>query len=372
MRTYRVVVIGGYGFFGRRLVERLARQSGLHIVVAGRSSANGQALAETLRGPAVARVDSATLDVHAGDFVDRLRALAPDAVVHTSGPFQGQQYLVAQACIAIGAHYIDLADGREFVAGIGGLHAQASAAGLAVISGASSVPALSSTVADHLAQGFARVQAIDIGISPGNRTDRGLSTVQAILSYCGKPLPAARAAAPIFGWSGSRRHTYPAPVGTRLLSPCDVPDLVLLPARYAGNPIVRFGAGLELPLLHRGMNAMAMLARLGIVADWSVHAGVLKRIADLARSLGSDAGAMHVSMTGETAQGLTRTRTWHLVATAGDGPCVPTLAAAALVRRLREGDASLVGARPCVGLLDLQDFAREAEGLRIDMAEAEP
>jgi hypothetical protein len=278
---------------------------------------------------------------------------------------------VAEACIAAGAHYIDLADGREFVAGIDGLQMQALAARLAVISGASSVPALSSAVADHLAQGFTKFEAIDIGISPGNRTDRGLSTIHAILSYCGKPLP-ARGSFPVFGWSGSRRHAYPAPVGIRLLSPCDVPDLVLLPGRYAGNPSVSFGAGLELSLLHRGMNAMAMLTRLGIVPDWSVHADALKRAADWFKTLGSDAGAMHVSVTGETAQGVKCTRAWHLVATAGDGPYVPTLAAAALVRKLHQGDDSLVGARPCVGLLSLEDFAREADGLHIDMGEVSP
>lgn len=372
MHTYRVLVIGGYGFFGRRLVERLVRQQGLHIIAAGRSACHGQRLVETLHPLALAEVSSATLDVHSSGLERELRALAPDIVVNASGPFQGQQYLVAKACMAVGAHYIDLADGREFVAGIGCLDRQASAFGLAVISGASSVPALSSTVADHLAQGFARVATIDIGISPGNRTDRGLSTVQAILSYCGKPIPVADTAPAAFGWSGSRRHAYPAPVGRRLLSPCDVPDLVLLASRYAGNPTVTFGAGLELSFLHRGMNAMAMLTRLGIVSDWSVHASALKRAADWTKTLGSDAGAMHVSVTGETARGVKDTHAWHLVATAGDGPYVPTLAAAALVRKLHRGDRSLVGARPCIGLLTLQDFARESEGLRIEMSETTP
>ncbi len=158
-------------------------------------------------------------------------------------------------------------------------------------------------------------------------------------------------------------------MGSRLLSPCDVPDLVLLPDRYAGNPSVSFGAGLELPLLHRGMNAMAMLTRLGIVRDWSIHADAPKRAADWFKAQGSDAGAMHVSVTGQTVQGVNSTRTWHLVATAGDGPYVPTLAAAALVRKLHRRDISIVGARPCVGLLSLGDFARESEGLHIEMTE---
>jgi hypothetical protein len=235
MHSYRVLVIGGYGFFGRRLVERLARQPGLHVIVAGRSAEQGQALVRTLRQCDVSEVSYAALDMHASSLTRELKELEPDVVVHTCGPFQGQRYHVAEACIAAGAHYIDLADGREFVAGIGCLQMQALAAGLAVIGGASSVPALSSAVADHLAQGFTKVETIDIGISPGNCTDRGLSTIQAILSYCGKSLP-ARGPAAVFGWCGSRRHAYPTPVGSRLLSPCDVPDLVLLPCRYAGNP----------------------------------------------------------------------------------------------------------------------------------------
>ncbi len=369
MPCYRVLVIGGYGFFGRRLVQRLSRIPGLHVVVAGRSQARGQSLVDELRPHAKAGLSCAALDVDAPHFATALGALAPQAVVHTSGPFQSQDYRVAEACIAADAHYIDLADGREFVAGIGRLDRAARARGLAVISGASSVPALSSAAADQLAHGFTRVDHVDIGISPGNRTERGLATVRAILSYCGKALP-ANAGPPTFGWSGSREHRYPAPVGNRLLSPCDVPDLVLLASRYAGHPSISFGAGLELLLLHRGMNVLALLTRLGIVKDWSVHAAALKWLADWFCRLGSDAGAMHVRVSGETAEGVRRSRTWQLVATGGDGPFVPTLAAAALIRKLQGGDAGLVGARPCVGLLTLQDFARESGGLQIAMTEA--
>ena len=255
------------------------------------------------------------------------------------------------------------------MAGISGLDRAARARGVAVISGASSVPALSSAVADHLAQGFQLVDHVDIGISPGNRTERGLATVRAILSYCGKALPGTDRYA-TFGWSGSRRHSYPPPVGTRLLSPCDVPDLALLPGRYAGQPTISFGAGLELAVLHRGMNVLALLTRLGIVKDWSAHARALNWMADRFSDMGSDAGAMHVCLTGKTAQGVGRTRTWQLVATHGDGPFVPTLAAVALIRKLQRGDAGVIGAQPCVGLLSLQDFERESDGLHIVTTEA--
>lgn len=48
---------------------------------------------------------------------------------------------------------------------------------MAVLSGASSVPVLSGAVAEHLALGLDPMHCIDIGISPGNRTERGLSTI---------------------------------------------------------------------------------------------------------------------------------------------------------------------------------------------------
>ena len=136
--------------------------------------------------------------------------------------------------------------------------------------------------------------------------------------------------------------------------------------------MVRFGAGLELGFLHRGMNLMALLTRWGWVADWSRHAQALKHAADWFQGMGTQAGAMHVSVRGETPDGAKRIRCWHLVATEGDGPYVPTLAAAGLVRKLLRGDALQPGARPCMGLLSLEDFAAEADGLHIEMAEARP
>lgn len=364
MTPYRVLILGGYGFFGSRLATLLSRQGGLHVTLAGRDLAQAQALALRLQPGAASTLAAAALDLHSPTFTADLQHQAPDVVVHTAGPFQGQDYAVARACLLVGAHYIDLADGREFVAGIGALDGAARAAGRIVISGASSVPALSGAVADALAAHFARIDEIGISISPGNRTERGLATTRAVLGYCGKALPPQRGK-PVFGWSGARRHAYPHPVGPRLVSPCDVPDLVLLPKRYAGHPVVRFEAGLELAFLQRGLTAMAWLARRGLVRNWARFARPLATAAGWLRHLGTDAGAMHVQLTGRSWDTMRHQRDWHLVATHNDGPYVPTLAAAALVRQLKEGRLCLEGAQPCVGLLQMADFEREAAGLHI-------
>ena len=115
LRAAHVVVIGGYGFFGRRLVERLSVHASLTVTIAGRSLAQAQALADALQPKARAALRAAAVDIHASDFDQHLLALSPDLLIHTGGPFQGQDYHVARSCIAAGVHYIDLADGRTFV-----------------------------------------------------------------------------------------------------------------------------------------------------------------------------------------------------------------------------------------------------------------
>jgi NAD(P)-dependent dehydrogenase (short-subunit alcohol dehydrogenase family) len=364
LTPYRVLVIGGYGFFGRLLVERLSRQAHLHVIVAGRSAAQAAALVDKLAAGARSGLEAAALDANSDELPAQLARLAVNVLVLASGPFQGQDYRVALACTAAGVHYVDLADGRDFVAGIGDVDVAATAAGVCVISGASSVPGLSSAAVDSMTPGWQRVDHIDIGISPGNRIERGHATMHAVLSSCGQPI-ARVGAAPVTGWLTSRLRRYPAPVGWRLLSPCDVPDLALLPAHYPGRPGVRFSAGLELMSLHLGMNLMAAVARLGLVRNWSRHTAWLKRRSDWLKSWGSDAGAMHVAVRGVDAQGRGAARTWTLVATQGDGPYTPTLAAAALVRKLAQGEPVPIGARACVSLLTLADFEREAAGLKI-------
>lgn len=360
MRITTVLVIGGYGFFGSRLVRLLARQSNLRIQVGGRSLKRAIQLIQSVPCAVQTRLEAQVVDVDAPDFRQVLERCSPDIVVHASGPFQEQEMTVARACIQNRCHYLDLADGRAFVQGISALDAEAKRAGVVVLSGASSVPALSSAAADWLSETFSDVRTIDIGISPGNKTERGLATVRSILSYVGKDLPNGDVA-----WYRSWQKRYPEPVGNRLLSPCDVPDLAVLKGRYPGRCVVRFGAGLEVRWLHRALQVLSRGVYSGRLQQISRHAELLKRASDLFRWQGSDTGAMHVTLTGQDRRGQPHCRTWTLSATKGDGPYVPTLAAAALVRRLSSGASFVAGARPCVGELTLEDFAYEAAGLSI-------
>ena len=155
----------------------------------------------------------------------------------------------------VAAHYIDLADGREFVAGIAALDEAARASGVLVTSGVGTLPALSSAVIDatvidaHVAH-FARLDTIDIGIAPGQCTPRGLAMWQAVLSYCGKPLEVWQDGRwrIAHGWQAAHRFCYPASARAGWLACSNVADPALFLARYRGLQRARFDAGLELLL----------------------------------------------------------------------------------------------------------------------------
>ncbi|HJQ57787.1 MAG TPA: DUF4166 domain-containing protein [Vineibacter sp.] len=372
MSGFRVVVIGGTGAFGARVCRLLARDPGIALYVAARGRAAADALAAELRRQSGrADIVATQLDLEAAAWADDLAALHPAAVVHVAGPFQGSDYRVAEACIRLGAHYVDLADARAFVCGIGMLDAAARAAGVLVTSGASSVPALSAAVVDQLVSGLSRIDAIDIAITPGNRAPRGLATVAGILSYVGQPLRLWRHGAwsEAVGWRDQHRRTLTladgASLGPRWFGLCDVPDLTLFPERYGVRGRVAFHAGLELPLMHFGLWLLTWPVRWGWQRSLAPWARACRWLAERLRHAGTDRGGMLVDVAGRDDEGRAVTRRWRLLAEAGDGPWIPALAAVALVRKLVRGAATARGAMPCVGLLSMDEILAEAEGLAI-------
>jgi saccharopine dehydrogenase-like NADP-dependent oxidoreductase len=179
---HRVLVLGGYGFFGSRICEALARNPRIHLLIAGRDEDKATALAYKL---GIGAPRAKVVDATSPQLSLQLRKLEVGTVIHTAGPFQEQNYAVAQAAIQARCNYFDLADARSFVTGITKLDEAARGAGVAVISGVSSLPALTSAVVDRYLDRFERLDAIRIGLSSGARVP-GLATIQAVLGYAGK------------------------------------------------------------------------------------------------------------------------------------------------------------------------------------------
>jgi short subunit dehydrogenase-like uncharacterized protein len=149
--TVRVLIVGGYGIFGGRLVELLKDEPGLALIVAGRSPERAKAFCARQR--AAATLEPAVFDRN-GDLAHHLATVRPDLLVDASGPYRayGQdRYRVIEACIAAGVSYLDLADGADFVDGVRSLDAAARTAGVFVLSGVPSFPVLTAAATRRLA-----------------------------------------------------------------------------------------------------------------------------------------------------------------------------------------------------------------------------
>ena len=137
-------------------------------------------------------------------------------------------------------------------------------AGCFAITGASTLPALSSAVVDDLKQSLAQLRVIDIVIAPGQRAPRGAATVAGVLGYAGQPFLWWREGSwrSAYGWQELQRAHLS--FGSRWAAACDVPDLALLPARYPGVQTVSFRAALEVSLQHYALWLLAQCRRMGL------------------------------------------------------------------------------------------------------------
>ena len=361
----RVLILGGYGNFGSYIARSLAPEPCIQLLIAGRSRERANAFAASL--DAANPAEGHAIDI-AFDIGAYLSNVAPDMVIHTVGPFQGQSYSVAEACIRSQCHYVDLADGRAFVSGIGALDADARAADVLVISGASSVPCLTAAIVDEAKQRFSSIEDLDYGISAAQQTNRGLATASSVLSYVGRPFTTLRNGAPrtVFGWQDLHSERYPE-LGTRLFGNCDIPDLELFPSRYATLRNIRFCAGHENKLLHLATWLLSWTVRIGLLRPLGRHAERLLKWSFLFDPFGSSRSGFHMYLRGRGLDGGERVERVYIIARQGHGPFIPCMPAIILAKRLAQRGLSQRGARPCLDLIGLEEFSDALHGLDISI-----
>jgi saccharopine dehydrogenase-like NADP-dependent oxidoreductase len=353
----KTLVLGGYGNFGARICRALSDEPSIEVIIGGRDVKQAKALADVIGGSA----KGIAIDHTAVDFSDTLKQLGIELLIHTAGPFQQQDYQVAKAAAKAGAHYIDLADGRRFVCDFSNkLDEIFNAAGCIAISGASTVPALSSAVVDQLCKGWQRIDSIDICIAPAQSAPRGKATLAAVLSYCGESLQVWNAGAwqSLLGWAS------PQPVQFKRLQPrrgalCDIPDLELFPKYYSVTQQVMFRAAVEVGIAQSAFAVIAKLRALGILPNPSRFASLLNFTAPALDFLGSSLGGMFVRVSGMNSDSEFVKRAWHIAADHDHGPEIPCMAAILLARKIAAKQLLSTGAFACLSMLELKDFEIE-------------
>lgn len=352
----KVMVLGAYGNFGQRIVRALVKKQ-IFVILAGRNRVLLEALASKLKAQSQRLISCVEADVSKS--IERLLVEErPFIVINTCGPFQKSDYSIAKQCISHGIHYIDLADGRDFVANICLLDVEAKRKDVAVISGASTVPALSSAVLDEYIKLFTSVHSVRYGISPGQKTSRGLATTKAILSYVGKPFHKMKGSCDVrYGWQNLYCQSYPE-LGKRWMANCEIPDLDLFPKRYAIK-CIEFSAGVESTTLHFSLWLLSWLIRLGMPLNLPKYAGILLKISHWFDQFGTEDGGMHMLISGQTQTGQYKQIKWFIIAKKGDGPQIPAIPAVLLAEKILLGEFTKRGAFPCVGLISLSEYLKE-------------
>lgn len=351
----KVVIAGGYGVFGS-LTARLLVRDGHAVWIAGRDRAKAEALA--------CSIGAAAICVDLRRRPKALFAPAPDVLIDATGPFQRcgpDRYDLPRLCISHRCHYLDLSDAAGFTSGIATLDEAAKAAGVFVLSGASSVPGLSSVIVNDLIAGLDDTDLIDIAILPGNRAPRGQSVIESIVGGVGRSTAARRGGVwrNVRGWTDRRTYTL-APGLRRTGYYVEVPDISLFPEFFAARSVM-FRAGLELGIMNHALSLLAWLRRARNVTLTRPVLRVLYWISDLLYPFGTDRGGMQVTVTGRRDTEVIR-RTWTLVAEKGDGPFVPGILCRSLLRHI----ATIPhGARPCLAEINREKVEEAMSDLAI-------
>lgn len=360
----RVLIIGGYGNFGSFIAGKLAQEDDIQLIIAGRDEAKARGFAARLQ--AKNNAESHRLDINKG-FKEALAVIKPHVVIHTSGPYQGQGYDVAEACINQGCHYMDLADGRNFVSGITQLDEKAKEKGVLICSGASSVPCLSSAIIEKYKGMFSKLEKIEYAIATAQLTNRGFATTSAAFSYAGKPFKTLvnGKMQDVYGWTDLRSRNFWG-LGSRLIGACDIPDLEIFPGRYPDLKTIRFGAGLELKTLHIILFVLSWLVRLRIIPSLVPAAGFMLKTSFLFDPMGSDNSGFYMSMFGVDGNGKQKQVDFEIIARHGDGLYIPSMPSIIMAKKFAKGQIMERGAKPCLDIITLDEYMEALKGLDVE------
>lgn len=357
----KILILGGYGTFGGRLAHLLADDSRLTLVLAGRSKQKAEKFCQNL--PIGANKIALAFDRN-GDVEFQIRSTKPDLVVDATGPFQNygeEPYQVVKACITLGIHYMDLADGSDFVKNISQFDEDAKKKNIYILSGVSSFPVLSAAVVRRLSKGLLKINSITGGIAPSPYAGVGLNVIRAITTYAGKRLSLTRNKQKTYGYALTETMRYTisppgyVPLNNTLFSLVDVPDLQVLPELWKDADSVWMGAGPVPEILHRMLIGLAWLVKIKLLPSLLPFASLFHFVINILR-WGEHRGGMFILVKGNDNEGKEVERSWHLLAEKGDGPFIPSMAIEAIVRKSLAGKSPAIGARPATQDLELEDY----------------
>ena len=361
-----VLIIGGYGTFGYGIADLLSNEAKLVITLAGRSFDKAEVACHKLSGKAAFK--SLKLDRN-GDLAAQIES-TPDIIIDASGPFQnygdGKRDNVILYAFAHGCHYLDICDDLDFVDHIRSFDAQAKEKGITLLSGLSTYPVLTAAATRELGKKMDGITDIRAGIAPSPKAVMGRNVIAAVAAYAGKKQVGVLRGGKFtktHGLTETHRETICVPgrmpLPNILFSLVEGPDPQELPRHFKGLQNIWMSAGPRPAFLHRGLIGLAWLVRLKLLPNIKWLTGVFHKTQSLI-SMGKHRGGMFVRASNET-----QSRSWHMIAEGDDGPRIPAIPSAIMVRKWLRGETVPSGARTAITDIDIADFETEFSKLKI-------
>lgn len=261
-----------------------------------------------------------------------------DVLVNAVGPYRYDPAPLVGACVERGIHYVDLAEGPQFLGSVRAGAEGAAVAGVAVVPGCSTVPGLVELIARPFFE-LPGAESIAAWLSMGSANAVSGALLEGLLAPLGRGAPDG---VRYFGGVETRR------IADRSLS------FGRHPGGLSGAPLpVRLHVGFDRAVLVYALRAVAPL--LGRLSGSSVArlARVWAPLAALARPFGTSRGVLRV----EALDGAGRALATVEVEARADGLDVPAWPAVWVVRRLLQ--AAPAGG----GVLSLADLVPRDEAL---------
>ena len=361
-----ILIIGGYGTFGYGIADLLSDEADLTITLAGRNLEKAKTACAQLSG--AANFKALKLDRN-GNLGAQIKT-PPHIIIDASGPFQnygdGKRDNVINYALAHGCHYLDICDDLDFVNHIRSFDEPAKKKGITLLSGLSTYPVLTAAAARELGKDINGITDIRAGIAPSPKAVMGRNVIAAVAAYAGKKeVGVLRDGdfSKVHGLTETQRETIcvpgDKPLPNILFSVVEGPDPQELPRHFKGLQNIWMSAGPRPEFLHRGLIALAWLVRLKLLPNIAWLTGVFHKTQSFV-TWGEHRGGMFVRASNET-----QSRSWHMIAEGDDGPRIPAIPSAIMVRKWLRGDTVPTGARTAITDISLADFDSEFSNLKI-------
>jgi hypothetical protein len=184
----RILILGGYGVFGRLLAKELLERTPHTVILAGRSRRAATAARSQLGNGD--RTRAVALDLHDPDSIVPELANV-DVAVCAAGPFQGLSPQLVLRSIGAGVHWLDISDDPRWIASVvhhPEIQHLARERDLVVAPGMSTSPAISSALAELCRKELPSAMSVRTALFVGNRNAKGAGVIASALASCRSPL----------------------------------------------------------------------------------------------------------------------------------------------------------------------------------------